>query len=605
LNAILRRICVWLLCSVPLAGLAAAPAMPGVERLPADTWVLLQWHGVSAADKVRGTNPVMRLWDDPQFKVVRARLFEDLARENSSFNRARADDVLAVLENPALIGVAGDPLAAASAGDRIHAFAVVNRKGKEEAWARLRQESTTKPGAVESSFAFSGVQVKKTVTTTPAPAMPDGAPQPPPRVRQSYSALLGDFELFADDQQLIETLITRLQARTAPAGATLASDATFQQAQRFRAAGPLFEAFVKIPDLGKLPLPQQPQLDVGAGVRELHLERARGLWMSAGMGSDRMVMRAALLGDTSPGSVLDLIGGNVKEFQTAAAASPAGSYGALRLDLPALYNTLLRAVRAGLPPDQGAAAGILIDSVVAAQTGMRATELLSLLGAEIGVSSVGEGLVDGALPGMLLFQVARSEPLLGLLQMVTSSIRQGEERIGAATVLKLLVPATGAADSGESPVLVAVAPRVMAVTQDRAQLEAALAREATGAAAPAGSVAADPTYQAMRRSLPAELNGVNFADISRGHWEKDFEGARKALAEQKEKLRQRIAEAGAAAGDAASAQRAEQLRGELRTLERVEEAADVVIPLFTKYLKLSAGGSWKAADGVFYDSYVN
>lgn len=603
MNAILRRICVWLVCSVPLAGLAAAPSMPGVERLPADTWALLQWHGVSNADKVRGTNPVMRLWDDPQFKAVRARLFEDVARENSSFNRARADDVLAVLENPALIGIAGDPLAGASAG-KVHAFAVVNRKGKEAAWARLRQESIARPGAVESTLVLGGVQVKKTVTTTPAPPAPDGAPQPPPRVRESYSALLGDYELFADDQQLMETLVARLQARAAPAGASLAVDATFQQAQRFRAAGPLFEAFVKIPDLNRLPLPQQPQIDVGAGVRELHLERARGLWMSAGMGSDRMVMRAALLGDTSPGSLLDLIGGNVKEFQTAAVASPSGSFGAIRLDLPALYATLLRAVRAGLPPDQGAAAGILIDSVVAAQTGMRATELLSLLGGEIGFSGVGGKLLDGSLPGMLLFQVARSEPLLGLVQMVTSSISQGEERIGAATVLKLLAQ-EAAAGGADSPLLVAIAPRVMAVTQDRLQLEAALAREAAGAPAPAGSVAADPGYQAMRRSFPAELNGISFADISRGHWEKDFDGARKALAEQKEKLRQRIAEAGAADADAASAQQAEKLRGELRTLERVEEAANVVIPLFTKYLKISAGGSWKAADGVFYDSYVN
>lgn len=608
MSAILRRICVWLVCSVPVAGLAAAPAMPGVERLPADTWVLLQWHGVTAADKVRGTNPVMRLWDDPQIKAVRAGLFEDLARENSAFNRARADDVLSVLENPAVIGVAGDPLTVVSGGGKVHGFAVINRKGKEAAWARLRQESMAKPGVVESSYAFSGLQVKKTVTTTPAPPAPEGMSQGPPRVRESFSAMLGDYELFADQQQLMETLITRLQARSAPAGASLASDATFQRAQRFRADGPLLEAFVKIPDLSKLPIPPQQQLDIAGGVRELHLERMHGLWLSAGMGSDRMVMRGALLADTTPGGLLDLIGGNVKDFQTAAVASAEGSFGALRLDLPALYVTLLRAVRSGLPPDQGAAAGILIDSVVAAQTGMRASELLSLLGGEIGMSSVGDGMIGGSVPGMLLFQVARSEPLLGLLQTLTSSFSQGEERIGAATVLKLLAPQTGAAAGAVAPqpVLVAVAPKTLAVTQDRRQLEAALAREATGAAAPAGSVAADPAYQAMRRSFPAELNSVSFANIARGHWEKELDSIRKTLRTQQEELRRRLAEAGApVAGDAASAQQAEQLRAQLGTLEKAEKTADVVIPLLAKYLKLSAGGGWKAADGVFFDSYVN
>lgn len=593
----------WLACSVPLAGFAAAPAMPGIERLPPDTWVLLQWHGVSATEKVRGTNPVMRLWDDPQFKAVRAQLFEELARENSSFNRAQADDVLAVLENPALVGVAGDPL---GAGGKALGFVVVNRKGREEAWARLRQGSTAKPGVVESTYAFSGVQVKKKVTTTPAPPAPEGEPQAPPRVRESFSALLGDLELFADEQKLMETLITRLQARNPPAGASLASDATFQRAQRFRAEGPLLEAFVKVPDLSRLPIPEQPQLDIAAGVRELHLERVHGVWASAGMGGDRMVMRAALLGDTTPGSVLDVIGGNVKEFQTAAVASSNGSFNAFRIDLPALYATLLRAVRAGLPPDQGSAAGILIDAVVAAQTGMRAVELLALLGGEIGASGVGDGMADGVLPGMLLLQVANHEGLLGLLQMATSSLRQAEERIGAATVLKLLLPGEAADADGSQAVLVGVAPKVMAVTQDRTELEGVLSREATGAAAPAGSVAADPVYQAMRRSFPAELNGVSFADISRGHWDKEFDGLRRELRRSREELRGQLAEALAAAtDDAASAQQAEKLRGELRALERVEETADVVIPLLPKYLKLSAGGSWKADDGLFFDSWLN
>lgn len=605
MKAILRRICAWLVCSVPVAGLAAAPTMPGVERLPPDTWVLVQWHGVSAVDKVRGTNPVMRLWDDPQFKAVRARLLEDLARTNSSFNRAQADDVLAVLENPALVGVAGDPLGA-TRGGKLHGFAVVNRKGREAAWSRLRQGSTARPGVVESSYSFSGLQVKKTITTTPAPPAPEGEPQAPPRVRESFSASLGDYEVFADEQNLMETLITRLQARNPPAGASLASDATFQRAQRFRADGPLLEFFLKMPDLSRLPIPPQQQIDIAAGVGELHLERLHGMWMSAGMGGDRMVMRGALLADTTPGSLLDVIGGNVKEFQTAAVASPAGSFGAFRLDLPALYGTLLRAVRAGLPPDQGAAAGILIDSVVAAQTGMRAIELLALLGGEIGTSSVGDGMIDGVLPGVLLLQVARHEPLLNLLQMATSSIRQGEERVGAATVLKLLLPGDGAGAGDSQPFLVGVAPKVLAVTQDQAELDDVLLREATGAAAPAGSVAADPVYQAMRRTFPAELNGVAFTDVSRGHMDRQFDGARKVLRERREVMQAGLAEAAAAAADdAASAQLAEKLRGELRTLERTEETLDVMVPLLSKYLKLSASGSWKAADGLFLDSYVN
>lgn len=604
MSALLQRICVWLVCSVPVAGLAAAPALPAVEQLPPDTWVLLQWHGVGAADKVRATNPVMRLWDDPQFRAVRAQLVEELARGNSAFNRARADDLFAVLENPALAGAVGDPLGA-TPGDKVRGFAVLNRKGREDAWQRLRQAGATKPGVVESSYSFSGVQVKKMVTTTAAPSPPPGELQAPPRVRESFSAPLGDYELFADDQQLMETLITRLQARTPPAGASLAGDAGFQRAQRFRAEGALLEAFVKLPDLNRAPFPELQQVDVAAGLRELHLERMQGLWLSAGLASDRLAVRAALLADTSPGSLLDVIGGNRKDFQLAAVASSEGSFNAFRIDLPALYTTLLRGVRAALPPDQGSAAGILIDAVVAAQTGMRAVELMALLGGEVGASGVAAALGETALPGMLLLQVASHEPLLGLLQLATSSVSQGEERIGAATVLNLLLRGN-AGDAGGMPLLVGLAPKVLAVTQDRAELEGVLSREAAGVAAPVGSIAADPAYQAMRRSLPAELNGVSFADISRGHWEREFDGLRRTLRERGEELRGQLAEAAAAAPvDAAGAQEAERLRDQLRTLERMQETTEVMIPLLVKYLKLSAGGSWKAGDGVFYDSWVN
>ncbi len=76
-------------------------------------------------------------------------------------------------------------------------------------------------------------------------------------------------------------------------------------------------------------------------VRELHLERLQGLWFSAGMGRDRMLVRGALIGDMTPGSVLDIIGGNVSTFQTLKARASPETYGAFRLDLGGLYATVL------------------------------------------------------------------------------------------------------------------------------------------------------------------------------------------------------------------------------------------------------------------------
>lgn len=597
---------------------AAAPTVPGPERLPADTWVLVNWHGVDAANRVRATNPVMKLWTDPQFAATRAQLVRAIAEKtaldkglDADLGRANTEDILSLLENPLAFGVSGDPFGPQSADGRgnVHFYAVLNRKGKEAEWARLH--ANDKPGANQqvSTYTFRGVQVTRKVTTTPASPAPGGAtaiPAPPPKVRHALEATLGDLELFSDDQPLLEALITRLQENR-PSGASLLNDAVWQRAQKLRADGTLFEAFVKVPDISRVPIPPTPQIDVAAAMRELHLERIQGLWLSTGMGRDRMLMRGALLGDFTPGGVLDLVGDNVATFQTLAATPANASYSTVRLNLPAFYETMLRAVKAGLPPDQSAAATMLLDGVVAAQTGMRTAELLSLFTGEIAAVSTGSEVLTASLGGVVMLPSARSESVLGLIRNVAGSLVQGEQTVAGATVLRIgAPPARGAGPANdESPMHVAVASNMVLVGADSASVQEMVRRNAAGAAA-ADSMATDRTFLAARRALPAQLNSLNFMDMKRFQWDLQLAALRPLFAERNREKLERAAAMEKGDGDTpADADGARKLRDEVASDQQLQQAVEVLLPLLPKYLKTSTGGSWKAADGWYFDSFVD
>jgi hypothetical protein len=307
--------------------------------------------------------------------------------------------------------------------------------------------------------------------------------------------------------------------------------------------------------------------------------------------------------------VLDLIGGNVSTFQTLAAAPVTEVFTAFRLDFPALYATVLRAAKAGMPPDQGAAIGMMIDSMVMAQTGMLTPRLLGLLTGEMGIVSNGSQISESMpIPAALLVPLTDGEALLGVMRKVVGPMMANEEKIGTATVIRVgALP--GVANPGaaqDKPFFVAVAPNLLVISPDRAELEATLARNAAGAAPAAGSLAADAAFRAARRNLPAELNGLTYADFSRMQWEKQVATLHQQLAKQKQAALDKADRVEKGEGDAApDPARAAQLREEAEQSGRIQKILVDALPLANKYLKYSIGGSWKAADGVFFDSFLN
>ncbi|MGH9789779.1 MAG: hypothetical protein ACRD5W_01095 [Candidatus Acidiferrales bacterium] len=108
-----RLLCAVLLAAIPMLAQNAPPAppqAPPVNRLPSDTWVLFTWHGLGSVGKVRATNPILCIWDDPAFQSSRTRIAErfldEIAKEQaakgseSDFTNEDFEAALSLAENP-------------------------------------------------------------------------------------------------------------------------------------------------------------------------------------------------------------------------------------------------------------------------------------------------------------------------------------------------------------------------------------------------------------------------------------------------------------------------------------------------------------------------
>jgi hypothetical protein len=251
---------------------------------------------------------------------------------------------------------------------------------------------------------------------------------------------------------------------------------------------------------------------------------------------------------------------------------------------------------------------MLVDSTVAMQTGMRTADLLALFSGEIGVISTGEDPVTGLLPGVLMLPSARGDAVLGLIRTLAGGLVQGEEKIAGSTVLRIGLPAQP--QGGETPLvepfLVAVTPSMVMVGAGKSALQAAVARSAGRPADSAAPMAADRTFQAARRTLPAELNGLNYIDVKRFQWDAQVAQLRQMLATSHQATLQRADEMEKGGADVpADAEGARKLREGVKSSQSLMQAIEVLFPLLPKHLRTSTGGSWKAADGLFFDSFVD
>ncbi len=578
-----RVIALLLIGSLP----ALAQGAPPVDRLPENTAFFVAWHGTVAIERARATNSLLRLWNDVEFQTALETLMRGAERraekaaektpDMDAQGRRQLATLASLISNPFVVGFAevrGEkpaPAAAPAAPGEAprpspsNLFIIYDLTGKADALKKFEAEerarATEKP--VVSTSRFSGVEITREET--------------PRRVR--YGAYLEQYYVHAEKKEVIEHIISRLQG-PAPA-ASLLSTATYQAVKAHLAPGAFLEFFGRPPNADHWDFPPSPSFNAAATLNALRLERLQAIGGSASVAGEGTRVRAVALGDTAPGSFFDLVGENSTTFSTLAAAPAGAAYQAIRLDLGAFYKTLRAAIVAALPPEQAASAD-LIEGLAATQLGMGLHEALALISGEFAVISTGESAAGlDPLSDTYALAIRKPEEFLHLLRLVLASAITSETTEGATTFLAMTTPyrdpKTGVQRSRFQ--YIAVAPQVAMMGPRKAQLQEMLARYAAGAAAPpAGSLAADPAFQAVRARLAPSLAAINYSDLSR----MPLEAIVEQIANQ--------ARAQTSQGQPLSGQELEALKSLPRIVAR--------------YLRTSFGGITKERNGVFLESFI-
>jgi hypothetical protein len=317
----------------------------------------------------------------------------------------------------------------------------------------------------------------------------------------------------------------------------------------------------------------------------VHLDRVHALCGSLSFAADATRLRFATLGDTSAGSLFDIVPASTPTFESLPLARDGASFAAWRFDFPAIYQ-IFRGPFVDSLPQQKAGSVKGFDMLGQAMLGMPLPDILALLGSEVATVSSAPG--DATYTDLVAISIRKPEVVLSLLRKGLGPTIRDTTTESGATVLELgtnsVDPATKAPRLQLS--YVAVTPQLLIYSQRKAILLDAVGRASHGSISNAESLAGNADFQRARGRLPKDLTGFTYAQMSKQTWEREFAVMLRAVAG---------ASAGkgpaAGGGSAANAGGDDWLRG-------------VNLAVFSRYLHSYASGWWKAADGVYFDSYL-
>ena len=572
MKTLLRRSawCFLLLAALasPVLAQSVAPKDPLIERLPPNTWFYFHWRGTAALDAVRDTNPLCRLWANPALAALRQRWTGEFyagARRNpkaANLTPQEISELFSLFENPAVVGVIGRE-AGESKDDKgkVGGFLIFDMKGKKDLLLKLRarlSQETTMP-APATTYAVGPNTVEKIVEKS----------------QTYFQANVGDYYIRSQNIETILELVPRYRAEELPT-TSVTQTLEYKQTRAQASAGALAELFARVPNLNTWKLPPQKDFDFIAFARALHLEQIHGWTASLSLTSDATRIHSALVGDVKPGGIFDIFGDSDALFATLPLVPVGASYHANRFNLAALYQLLRRAIVAAAPPERASSISSL-DSMASMTLGMSLSDALQLFTGEF--ASMDLDPSDQATKPMFAITIRDSDKVLDLLRHALAATLSTEDREGSTTFLELAMPYTDPKSGARRRRFysVAVTPNLVLVGTRKAALRDALTRSAGKPAADSpGRLSDDPTFSHARAALPGKLSGLGFTDLSRINWSK--------LIAQ---IIQKVQDAETKAG--------KPLDPSLEALKQVDTN------FLTRYLRVFIDGSWKDANGVYFD----
>jgi hypothetical protein len=524
-RCVLLSAALFLLCANILY--AQAPLEP--SQLPANTSFYFIWRGQPSAE-LRKTNSIAALWDDPGFAPVRSSITDTLLNNSSTksadktaekttkpqLTRQQLEQYASLLENPFVLGYISNPqkkgfvVSAVPSAPKPTSwngiFFIYNRSGKEDILSKavLAMRAGEKEIPQISQITVADVPTLKVERKTGV----------------TYWVETGKYAVSANETVVLEEILNRLNGKS-PAG-SLADSPAYKEAQSTLGAGQV-EFFLRVPELKTLasdtsaggfsmrPLLEAIKLD------SIHSLSGRVLFEGA-----KTRVQAVALGDPAPGTLFDI-------WDQGAAAPPAlslvpagaYSYTDTEINLSGLYALIERMAASVLPPGREGS-GDMLEMMAQAKLGQSLDSALSLFTGEFASLQTSPSLDNNK--QVYLVGIRDQPGALKLLRTLFSDHITSERAEGETTFMKISTSggktttpagktATSAAPGDFYHVAatadyLVIAPRVEPVRE----LLAARTHNATAGLATA------PGFQSARTQFPATINGIGYFDFRKLDW---------------------------------------------------------------------------------------
>jgi hypothetical protein len=569
-----------LLFAIPRAN-AQSPIDPA--QLPARTTFYIVWRGAPASD-IRHANNLFALWDDPDFAPARASMFDNLASpsaDNKSqakpgLTPAEAQEYSALLENGFVIGYLGKPESksstdtkpsdpAAAAGAPINKwngfFFVYNRAGKEsllsKAVLKMRSDEKELPQLSQTTIAnIPALKVQRKTGTT-------------------YWIEHGKYAASANDPAVLEQILPRLEG-AAPSSDTLSQSATYQEAQSH--LGGVLELFAAIPAVQTLAQNTANGFNLSAVLTAIKLDAVHSICGRVMLDGAKTRFQGTILGDTAPGSFLDLWPTGVDSPPSLAVMPPSAiSYSESQFDLPAFYQVLKRGIAAMSATGQNPT--MMVEMMAQQKLGMPLADALTLPTGEFTSMQLSPALDPDK--SIYVFGIHKKPETLKLLRTLLGDQITSERAEGDTTFLKISLNGKQGAKGvaqwnfyhlGVTNDFIYGAPKFESV------------KEAIAGRDTMHTMVLTP-LQAARADYPAKINGLYFFDFQKVDWPA-------AKARWIEEAQKAATKPTATADQKAAATKIPHI------------LADANPQVFSRHLHEMAGASWKDEKGIHFDQWL-
>jgi hypothetical protein len=575
----------WLLAAtifLLVANVASAQVPLEPTQMPANTTFYFVWRGQPSAE-LRKTNSIAALWDDPGFAPVRSSVTNAILKSSEEkspenrLTRQQIEEYASLAENAFVLGYLSDPQkkrpeaskdsSAANAKPWNGIFFVYDRAGKEAILSKavLSLRSSEKEVPQLSQMTIAGVPVLKVQRKTGA----------------TYWVEHGKYAVSANEPAVLEDILGRLAGKTSSAAALTDSPA-YKEAHSVLGSGQV-EFFLRVPDLKTL-VP-----DAAAGgfrlspmIEALKLEAIHSVCGRVLMEGTKTRIQAVALGDTGPGSLFDIWDkGSATPAALNLVPADAVSYSDTQINLAGLYDIVKRIAASVFPAGQQSNVNML-EMMAQAKLGQSISSALALFTGEFASLQTSPSLDNNK--QIYLVGIRDKPGTLKLIHTLFSDKIASERAEGEITFMK--ISAGGSSSSAGTAQWdfyhLAATSDYLVVGSRLEAVREALAKHPQSASA---GLAGAPEFQAARAQFPATINGLGYFDFHKVDWP-----AVKARV---------VAEASKTPAASRSAGAAKST-----TPPTPSWMLDVNPEVFARHLHVASSASWKDAQGLHFDEWI-